>query len=437
MAALVCIECQQENRAAGKFCSQCGARLNLRLCAKCEAINDRSWLRCHNCGENLVAPSRVELAPKTPVPASVPLPPKPSATARLTVAIVLVATGLAGSALYFYRPPGDSVLTASSKQAASPSGPPAVLGTIAVTAPEATRASVAAAVTPPLEQTALPSEALPAPPAPAVALAMEAVAPAPERSEQTALPSAAPPALSMLTHAIDAPARALRAEATLAGATAATAPPPPARATERPAARTERSDARRSHTAARAEPPVALAAVPQVPKAAAGVQPVKQAAPPAAAPQQSLATPPNAPMPELTRAPPLPVTTVTPIVVLPAVPSPQLRPAAEESAGSAAPPDARQSLDGLASSLAQLQNAATLAALVDQLSQDGAPSGKADESRINIDREQDVQYWSKRLGVSEDDLRGAVKSVGPLVKDVMQKLRSERPVAAQREGLAP
>jgi hypothetical protein len=135
-------------------------------------------------------------------------------------------------------------------------------------------------------------------------------------------------------------------------------------------------------------------------------------------------------MPELSRASPLPVTTVIPVVVVaPAVPSPEPRPSAEESASSAAPPDSRQRrlLDGLASDLAQLQNAAALATLIEQLSSERAPSGKVDESRINIDREQDVQYWSKRLAISEDDLRRAVKSAGPLVKDVMQKLRSERP----------
>jgi len=48
--------------------------------------------------------------------------------------------------------------------------------------------------------------------------------------------------------------------------------------------------------------------------------------------------------------------------------------------------------------------------------------GPQDRSRINVHESWEVRYWSKRLGVSPTELRRAVKSAGPLVKNVRREL---------------
>lgn len=44
--------------------------------------------------------------------------------------------------------------------------------------------------------------------------------------------------------------------------------------------------------------------------------------------------------------------------------------------------------------------------------------GKADRDRINLSEEYEVRHWSKRFGVSQDQLKEAIKETGPMVKDV-------------------
>jgi hypothetical protein len=39
-------------------------------------------------------------------------------------------------------------------------------------------------------------------------------------------------------------------------------------------------------------------------------------------------------------------------------------------------------------------------------------------TRIKTSREQDLRYWTQELGVNEDQLKEAVKAVGPMVDDV-------------------
>ena len=50
-------------------------------------------------------------------------------------------------------------------------------------------------------------------------------------------------------------------------------------------------------------------------------------------------------------------------------------------------------------------------------------TGKADDSRIDVDQDHELQYWSDKLGVSRDELRKAVQAAGPMVKDVQRHLR--------------
>ena len=44
-------------------------------------------------------------------------------------------------------------------------------------------------------------------------------------------------------------------------------------------------------------------------------------------------------------------------------------------------------------------------------------TGKPDDARINVDQDHEVNYWSEKLGVSRDELRKAVKTGGPMVKE--------------------
>jgi len=49
-----------------------------------------------------------------------------------------------------------------------------------------------------------------------------------------------------------------------------------------------------------------------------------------------------------------------------------------------------------------------------------------DDTRIDLDQEQEVRYWSNKFGVTEEEIRQAVKSAGPMVKDVRARLAANR-----------
>ena len=49
-------------------------------------------------------------------------------------------------------------------------------------------------------------------------------------------------------------------------------------------------------------------------------------------------------------------------------------------------------------------------------------TGHQDDTRINVDQDHELSYWSEKLGVSRDRLREAVAKVGPMVKNVQQHL---------------
>ena len=49
--------------------------------------------------------------------------------------------------------------------------------------------------------------------------------------------------------------------------------------------------------------------------------------------------------------------------------------------------------------------------------------GDGDRQRINVDQDYELRYWSDRLGVSADELRQAVRDVGPMADAVEQHLR--------------
>lgn len=52
------------------------------------------------------------------------------------------------------------------------------------------------------------------------------------------------------------------------------------------------------------------------------------------------------------------------------------------------------------------------------MADDPKQTSKADDSRINIEQDHEVQYWAEKLGVSREALRSAVAKAGPMVRDV-------------------
>lgn len=50
-------------------------------------------------------------------------------------------------------------------------------------------------------------------------------------------------------------------------------------------------------------------------------------------------------------------------------------------------------------------------------------AGQQDRSRINTSERWEVDYWTKELNVSSDELERAVKAVGPSVNAVRAYLR--------------
>jgi hypothetical protein len=57
------------------------------------------------------------------------------------------------------------------------------------------------------------------------------------------------------------------------------------------------------------------------------------------------------------------------------------------------------------------------------MADDLGKTGKADDARINLEQDYEVNYWANEFGVSREELRKAVQATGPLVKDVRRHLR--------------
>ena len=60
----------------------------------------------------------------------------------------------------------------------------------------------------------------------------------------------------------------------------------------------------------------------------------------------------------------------------------------------------------------------TLGSMADDTSKRGA----ADRSRINVHEPHEVRYWTKELGVSEEELKNAVAQVGVMAEAVRRQL---------------
>ncbi|MBM9913890.1 MULTISPECIES: DUF3606 domain-containing protein [Stenotrophomonas] len=56
------------------------------------------------------------------------------------------------------------------------------------------------------------------------------------------------------------------------------------------------------------------------------------------------------------------------------------------------------------------------------MADDKTKTGAADRDRVNVNEDYELQYWTKALGVSADELRAAVKAVGPTAAAVREHL---------------
>lgn len=57
------------------------------------------------------------------------------------------------------------------------------------------------------------------------------------------------------------------------------------------------------------------------------------------------------------------------------------------------------------------------------MSDDKNLRGPQDRNRVNVNEDYEVQYWTKKWGVTERQLREAVHRVGVMVTDVERELR--------------
>ncbi|MBU8978194.1 DUF3606 domain-containing protein [Lysobacter sp. MMG2] len=58
------------------------------------------------------------------------------------------------------------------------------------------------------------------------------------------------------------------------------------------------------------------------------------------------------------------------------------------------------------------------------MSDDSQKSGEPDRSRINVNQEHELRYWTQKLGITEERLRAVVREVGTMADKVREYLRS-------------
>ena len=60
------------------------------------------------------------------------------------------------------------------------------------------------------------------------------------------------------------------------------------------------------------------------------------------------------------------------------------------------------------------------------MADDTRKRGTADAMRINVNEDHELRYWTDKLGVSEQELRAAVKTAGTMAADVEKHFRTRR-----------
>jgi len=56
------------------------------------------------------------------------------------------------------------------------------------------------------------------------------------------------------------------------------------------------------------------------------------------------------------------------------------------------------------------------------MADDKTKSGAQDRDRISVNEDYELRDWSKKFGVTPDELKQAVKKVGPMADDVKKEL---------------
>ena len=57
------------------------------------------------------------------------------------------------------------------------------------------------------------------------------------------------------------------------------------------------------------------------------------------------------------------------------------------------------------------------------MSDDTRKCGPQDGQRINMEQEHEVKYWTKRFGVSREQLQAAVWAAGPVPTEVERRIK--------------
>lgn len=60
------------------------------------------------------------------------------------------------------------------------------------------------------------------------------------------------------------------------------------------------------------------------------------------------------------------------------------------------------------------------------MADDKSKTRPQDASRVNVNEQYEVAYWSQKFGVTPDALKQAVKKVGVIAKDVEKELAGSR-----------
>ena len=58
------------------------------------------------------------------------------------------------------------------------------------------------------------------------------------------------------------------------------------------------------------------------------------------------------------------------------------------------------------------------------MADDPRETGKPDDQRINLHQQHEVNYWSRKFGVTPGELRKAVETAGPMVSEVARHLNA-------------
>lgn len=59
------------------------------------------------------------------------------------------------------------------------------------------------------------------------------------------------------------------------------------------------------------------------------------------------------------------------------------------------------------------------------MADDKSKAGAADRARVNVNEAHELNYWTGKWNVTEQQLRDAVKKVGAMTKDVAKALGKE------------